>query len=65
MNLYYTSKLFLYSSLLKSNWEVSTGRSLYSFINFAQITQKLIISSYIEDNELPLPNGKHTLRVFT
>ena len=63
MNLYYTFRSVIFS-LLISNWEVSTGRSLYSFNNFIQIKQKVVISSYIEDIETNLSIGKHTLRVF-
>ena len=40
--------------LLTSNWKVSAGRSENSFINFAQITQRLVISSYIGDIEVNL-----------
>ena len=61
MSLYYTLKNFC--SLLTPNWEVSTGRLHYSFINFNQITQKFISSSYIDDIETNLPIGKHTMRV--
>ena len=63
MNLCYTWKLFC--SLLTSNWEVSTGCSHYSFVNFTQITQKFVLSSYIDDIETNLPIGNHTLRAFT
>ena len=54
-----------FCSLLTWNWEVSTGRFLCSFTNFAQITQNFILSSYIEDIETNLPFEKHILRVFT
>ena len=54
-----------FCSLLTWNWEVSTGRSLCSFTNFAQITQNFLLSSYIEDIETNLPFEKHILRVFT
>ena len=54
----------VFCSLLTSNWEVSTGRSLNSFISFIQIAQKFVISSYVENIETNLPNGKNTLRVF-
>ena len=63
LNLHYTSKLFC--SLLTSNWKVSTGLSLYSFISFAQNTQTFVINSYIQGIEKNLGIGKHTLRVFT
>ena len=51
--------------LLTSNWEVSAGRSLNIFVNFTQIAQKLVITSYIKNIKTNLPIGKHTLRVFT
>ena len=54
-----------FCSLLTSDWGVSTGRFLYSFKSFSQITQKLVISSYVEEMETNLPVGKHTLRGFT
>ena len=60
---YYTSNCF--SSLLTSNWEVSTHCSLNNFINFTQTTQNFVINSYIEAMETKLSFGKHTLRVFT
>ena len=47
-----------FCSLLTWNWEVSTGRSLCSFTNFAQITQNFLLSSYIEDIETNLPFEK-------
>ena len=62
MNLCYTLKLFC--SLLTSNLEVSTGGLHYGFVDFTQVTQKFVISSYIDDIKTNLPIGKHTLRVF-
>ena len=52
-----------FCSLLTSNWEVNTGRSLYSFISFFQIKNNCVFSSFIEDNETNLPIEKHTSRV--
>ena len=63
MNLYYTLKLFLH--FVGINCEVNTGRLLYSFENFTQITQKLVRSAYIDDIGANLKFGKNTLRVFT
>ena len=54
-----------FCSLLTSNWEVSTGLSPCSFINFDQITQNFVLSSFIKDIATNLPFGKHILRVFT
>ena len=54
-----------FCSLLTSNWEVSVSRSLYSFISFIQVTQKVAVSWYIENIETILRTGKHTLSVFT
>ena len=50
-------------SLLTSNWEVSTGRSLNSFLIISEITKQFVICSFIEDNETNLSIEKHTLRV--
>ena len=61
MNLHYTSKCFC--SLLISNWEVSTGRFLNSFLITSEITKQFVIISFIEDNETNLPIEKHILRV--
>ena len=63
MTRYYSSKLLF--CLLISFWEVTANRCAYNLTNFAQITQKLVISSLIEDIETNPPIGKHTLRVFT
>ena len=54
-----------FCSLMKLNWEVSTGRLLHSFHNFTQSTQKFVISRYITDIETNLPLGTHTFGVFT
>ena len=54
-----------FCSLLTSNWEVYTGRSLYSFISFIQIKTNFVFSSSIQDIETNLLTGKHNLRVFT
>ena len=50
-------------SLLTSNWEVSTGRSLNSFLIISEITKHIVIISFIEDNETSLLIEKHTVRV--
>ena len=50
-------------SLLTSIWEVSTDCSLNSFINFAQIAEKLVMFSNIENIETSFPNRKHTFCV--
>ena len=50
-------------SLLTSNWEVSTGRFLNSFLIISEITKHIVIISFIEDNETSLLIEKHTLRV--
>ena len=54
----------VFCSLLTSNWEVSASRSLYSFISFIEITQKVVVSWYIENIQTILRTGKHTLSVF-
>ena len=53
-----------FCNLLTLNWEVSVGRSLYSFISFIEITQKVVLSWYIENIKTILRTGKHTLSVF-
>ena len=50
-------------SLLTSNWEVSTGRSLNSFLIISEITKHIVIISFIEDSKTSLLIEKHTLRV--
>ena len=53
----------VFFSLLTSNWEVSTGRSLNSFLIISEITKHIVIISFIEDSETSLLIEKHTLRV--
>ena len=53
----------VFFSLLTSNWEVSTGRSLNSFLIISEITKHIVIISFIEDNETSLLIEKHILRV--
>ena len=53
----------VFFSLLTSNWEVSTGRSLNSFLIIFEITKHIVIISFIEDSETSLLIEKHTLRV--
>ena len=52
-----------FCSLLTSNWEVSTGRFLNSFLITSEVTKQFVIIWFIEDNETNLPIKKHTLRV--
>ena len=52
-----------FCSLLTSNWEVSAGRSLNSFLIIFETTKQFVIISFIEDIETNLPIEKHTLRV--
>ena len=43
---------------------VSAGCLHYSFIDFTQNNQKIVIGPCIDDIETNLPIGKHTLRAF-
>ena len=48
---------------MTSNWEVSIGRFLNSFLITSEITKQFVIISFVEDNETNLPIERHTLRV--
>ena len=53
-----------FCNMLTSNSVVSAGCLHYSFIDFTQNNQKIVIGPYIDDIETNLPIEKHTLRVF-
>ena len=53
-----------FSSLLTSNWDISTSCLPYLLNTLTQITKFFVISSYIDDIETNLLIAKNTLGVF-